>query len=296
MTAPSSPSSGTSSSSTGGDVVLAYVHSNEVAYSWHASLVDLVMHDVSHHRRLSHRIAVKCSSGNLVKARNQCAAEFLAGTGEWLFILDTDMGFAADILDRLLEVADPSSRPVVGALCFAWLEAEPDGLGGYRCGTRPTIFQFHETPAGGRVFAAVSEYPPATVLPVAATGSAAIVWHRSTLEAIAAQYGPSWYDRIPAPGENGEPDELSEDISACARAAAVGASVHVHTGVATNHQKTTWIGPADHPPVDLNSRSRLDLNLDKRSRGRPGDPIADLEAELGRPNRATRRRRKGSSS
>jgi hypothetical protein len=280
-------------SSRSGDVVLAYVHSNEVAYSWHASLVDLVMHDVSHDRRLSHRIAVKCSSGGLVEARNQCAAEFLAGPGDWLFILDTDMGFAPDTLDRLLQVADPTSRPVVGALCFAWLEAEPDGLGGYRCGTRPTVFQFHQDETGRRVFAAVSEYPADAVVPVAATGSACIVWHRSVLEAIAAEYGPTWYDRIPAPAESSDGRALlSEDISACARAGAVGAPVHVHTGVATNHQKTTWIGPADHPPsLNLDQRSRV--NLESRSRVDSSDPIADLEGELARPaNRAERRRRR----
>jgi len=282
---------GTEPASARPDVVLAYVHAQEVAHSWHAALLDLVLYDAAHDHRLSTWIAQKCHAGNLIEARNLVASQFLETDGEWLFILDTDMGFAPGTLDALLEVADPVERPIVGALCFAWLEAEPDGLRGYRCRARPTIFQFTEGDNGERVFAAALEYPPNTVVQCAGTGSACILIHRNALEAIGAEYGPTWYDKVPA----GAGRYLSEDLSMCARAAALGFSTWVHTGVPTNHQKTTWVGPADHPPT---------LNVESSSRVHPrqggkSQPPQEVETGLvGAPviggNRATRRQRKGS--
>lgn len=227
------------------DVVVACIHSHDVTYSWHRSMMGTVLYDQENGRRLANDISVKCGSGGLVEARNEAVAAFLSGPGDWLWTVDTDMGWAPDALHRLLEVADPESRPVVGALCFAWIESEPDGMGGWLCGTRPTIFQFGEHPEAGKTFAAVQEYPADTLVQCAATGAACILMHRSTLEAMHAEHGPTWYDRIRS--ENGK--LLGEDISFCARAASVGATVHVHTGVPTNHQKTVWISHHQHPPA-----------------------------------------------
>jgi hypothetical protein len=227
-----------------GDVALGLVHSHDVTYSFHRSVLGVMLHDLEHDRRLLHDIAVKCGSGGLVEARNQTAAAFLSGPAEWLWVVDTDMGFAPDTLDRLLAAADPVERPIVGALCFAWIEGEQDGMGGWLCGTRPTIFQFGEV-AGEKTFAAVSEYPPDQLVRCAATGSACILIHRGVLEAITEGHGPTWYDRI----ATGAGRLLGEDISFCARAGSVGAAVHVHTGVHTNHQKTVWVSHHQHPPA-----------------------------------------------
>lgn len=227
-----------------GDTVAAWVHSHDVAYSWHSSMMGAVTWDMSHDSRLSQRIAVKCGAGGLVEARNEVAASFLGTGAEWLWITDTDMGFAPDTLDRLLAAADPVAAPVVGALCFAWLETDPDGLGGYRCGTRPTIFQFAEVD-DQKVFAAAATYPPDELLQVAATGSACLVIHRTALERVHEAYGATWYERIPAAGGK----LLGEDISFCARVGSLQMPVFVHTGIHTNHQKRAWISHHDHDPA-----------------------------------------------
>ena len=48
-------------------------------------------------------------------ARNGCAEEFLASKQEWLWFVDADTVFRADVLPRLMTLADPVERPIVAA-------------------------------------------------------------------------------------------------------------------------------------------------------------------------------------
>src|SRR5690554_5484216 len=126
-----------------GSVTLAYCHELEVAHSWHRSIVDLLGYDVSHHQRIMRGgyLAMRCGTNQLVEARNKVVSMFLEHRkSEWLFWIDTDMGFKPDTVDRLVEAADPKERPIVGGLCFAQREIEEDGYGGYRCQATPTVF------------------------------------------------------------------------------------------------------------------------------------------------------------
>jgi len=231
------------------DVAVAYVHPNDVQANFFESFVEMMIWDLVHDRRLSHRIGMRCSSGGLVEARNQVAAQFLASDAEWLFFLDTDMGFAPDTLDKLLQVADPTERPIVGALCFAWKETRQDGLFGYRCVSRPTILNWVEHD-DVQTFMGALEVPDDEVVRCAATGMACIVIHRSVFDTIGEC---NWLDRIK--GTDGS--MLGEDISFCVRAGARGIPVHVATGIPTNHQKTLWVGPEDWlrdcPPPDADA-------------------------------------------
>jgi hypothetical protein len=117
-------------------VVLAYVCGNEVAYSWHRSLIQLATLDGRLHQRLGADLervhALRYGTGGLIEARNQAVFDFLEEYPEadWLFWLDTDMGFPAETLELLLAAADPIERPIVGALCFSQQEIESDGMGG----------------------------------------------------------------------------------------------------------------------------------------------------------------------
>lgn len=227
-----------------GAVCLAYVHDTDVAYSFCASLMNLLMFDVANHGRIVRGgyTAVRCArSADLVDARNQAAEGFLARPeGEWLFVVDTDMGFEPDTLERLLEVADPETRPIVGALCFAQRETEPDGMSGYRTAPRFTILDWVETGDGPR-FMGRSTYPPGAVVKCAGTGSACILIHRSVLERMHAEYGPTWYNRIG--GSDGK--LLGEDVSFCVRAGSLDIPIHIHTGVKTTHLKNVWLGEHD---------------------------------------------------
>jgi hypothetical protein len=227
-------------------VTLAYVHPEEVAHSWHASLIELIGWDFSHEGRIMRggRLAVKYGSGGLVAARNEAAGRFLAECtdSDWLFWIDTDMGFAPDAVDRLLEVADPRRRPIVGGLCFAQKETKPDGLGGYRCEPRVTIFDFIQSPEQTG-FMARTRYPINTVVQCAGTGSACILIHRSVLQRIFDEFGPIWYDRIPNPSTG---KLFGEDLSFCMRTQALNIPLFVHTGVKTNHLKQLWLQEADY--------------------------------------------------
>lgn len=231
-------------------VAVAYVHDNREAHSWQRSLMELVGYDLANHGRVLRGgwLAMRYGAGGLVAARNKAVAQFLAADdADWLWWIDTDMGFAPDTVDRLMEVADPQSRPIVGALCFAWRERVPDGMFGHRCTANPTIFDWTEyTDDEGRTahgFLARSQYPISSVVRAAGTGSACILIHRSVLQRIADEHGPVWYDRVP----NREAGHLiSEDLSFCLRAGALGFPVHVHTGVRTTHFKEFWLGEQDY--------------------------------------------------
>lgn len=255
-------------------VVVAYVYGNNdemVAHSWHASMRDLVGWDWAHHGRIlaGGYIAMRCGTNGLIESRNNAVKEFLAeGRADWMFWCDTDMGFAPDIVDRLMAAADPVERPIVGALCFSQRADEPDGMGGWRVLPTPTIFDWAHV-AEQQGFAVRWDYPANTVIRCAGTGSAAILIHRRVFEEIADKFGPVWYERVP----NTTTGQLiSEDLSFCVRAGALGIPLHVHTGVDTTHSKRFWMGAEDYwrmralqPPPDLvavQSQPQLSVHVD----------------------------------
>jgi hypothetical protein len=230
-------------------VTVAYTHSNNVTYSWHHSIVELIGWDMANHARILRGgyVAMRCGTDGLVEGRNRAVREFLAdGRADWLFWADTDQGFEPDTVDRLIEAADPHLRPIVGALCFSQREIDADGMGGWRCAPTPTVFDWAkiQTETGEQQgFAVRWDYPPDTVLRCAGTGSACILIHRSAFEAVRNKCGPSWYDKIPniTTGQR-----ISEDLSFCVRAGALGIPIHVHTGVRTTHMKTVWVAEEDY--------------------------------------------------
>lgn len=230
----------------GDTVTLAYIHDLEVSYSFHQSLVNLLLFDGGHEARIMRGgfVAMRCArSADLGEARNGAVAGFLAqDAGEWLWFVDTDMGFDPDSVERLLATADPVERPVVGGLCFAQRETEPDGMNGYRTSPRVTILDWVEQDDGPPRFMGRSSYPRDTVVKCAGTGAAMILIHRTVLEKVAAEFGPTWFSKIP--GSDGK--LLGEDIAFCVRLGAIGIPVHVDTSVKTTHQKTVFVSEVDY--------------------------------------------------
>jgi hypothetical protein len=238
-------------------VTVAYIHSNDVAYSWHHSMVEMVGYDMAGAGRIIRGgyIAMRCGAAGLVEARNRAVTEFLASRdADWLLWIDTDMGFPADLCERLLEAADPEKRPIVGALCFSQRETEPDGMGGWRCRAVPTVFDWARLPSGKEGFLVRWDYPRDTVVQCAGTGSAAILVHRSVFSQVAAKYGPSWYDMAPNPTTG---QLIGEDLSFCARAGALGIPVYVHTGIPTTHAKHLWLTENDYHAERLTDPAAL---------------------------------------
>jgi hypothetical protein len=227
-------------------VVVAYVHSGEVTYSWHHSMVELIGWDLAHDGRAMRGgyIAMRYGTDGLPIARNKAVLDFLADKdADWLFWVDTDMGFAPDIVDRLMEAADPVERPIVGALCFSQREEVDDGMGGFRCRATPTVFDWVTLESGEMGFGVRWDYPANTLARCGGTGSAAILIHRSVFERIQEKYGRAWYDRVPNTTTG---QILSEDLSFCLRAGTLGLPVFVHTGVRTTHFKSLWLAEDDY--------------------------------------------------
>ncbi len=230
-------------------VAVAWVASNKEHYNFFHSMVEMLGHDVANEGRIwqGGYVGIRCGTGNLVESRNKAVASFLADKrADWLFWVDTDMGFAPDTLDRLFEAADAAERPFVGALCFSNREEASDGMGGWKTLATPTVFDWAHV--GDQVgFSVRWDYPANTVTRVAGTGSACVLIHRSVFEKVRDHQppgaprpnGPTWYSRV----LNVSTGELtSEDLSFCMKAGAAGVPMHVHTGVRTTHQKTVWLG------------------------------------------------------
>jgi GT2 family glycosyltransferase len=230
-----------------GGVAVAYVFDGQnVSYSWHHSMVELIGWDLAHEARILRGgyIATRCGTDGLVQARNKTVSEFLdqRRTADWLFWIDTDMGFPPDVVDQLLSVADPAERPVVGALTFSQRELTPDGMGGWRTSPAPVLMDWRRV--GEQQGHAVRwNYSRNTVTQVAGTGSACILIHRSVLERVRERYGDRWYDRTINPTMG---DLVSEDLSFCMRLLALEIPMFVHTGVRTTHAKSCWVAEDDY--------------------------------------------------
>jgi hypothetical protein len=203
---------------------------------------ELLLYDAATSKRLvrpgGQVLRKVAGAAGISEARNQVAATFLDSTdAEWLFMVDTDMGFAPDTVDRLLASADRYARPVMGALCFALREVEPGPYYSARYGVIPTVYDYVET--GDEVgFSPVPDYPRDAVTEVAGTGAACLLVHRRALHAVREKYGPAWFDPATHPtGLRGGRRTFSEDLSFCVRLAGAGVPLHVDTSVKTVHHK-----------------------------------------------------------
>lgn len=207
------------------DVVIGNVNPGVVS----AAFADCLLRTIGYDRHNGGRIAgwnlVGCSA-NVASGRNALVEWFLASPAQYMVQIDSDMVWAPDAVHRLLAAADPVERPIVGGLCFA--QEADSGL------IWPTMFDLSGTEENVE-FIRYDEWTPGEVRPVGSTGAAFLLTHRSVLEAIRdADFSKAypWFQEREIGGRRS-----GEDVSFCLRAAAVGAKVHVHTGVAIGHIK-----------------------------------------------------------
>lgn len=221
-------------------VCVAYLHSNEVAHSWNVSIENSRMFDLAGPQRLLRGgwIAQYGNEAGYDSARNKVAKEFLDNRdADWLWWVDSDMGWQPDALEQLMAVADPVDRPIVGGLCFGNTPTTDDGMNGQGFRIFPTCYAIDERDdkAG---FSPIYGYPANEVIQVGGTGSAFVVIHRSVFAKIRERFGDTWYDRLPHP-KNDVP--FGEDLSFCLRAITCDIPIFVHTGVRTNHYKWCYL-------------------------------------------------------
>lgn len=225
-----------------GTVVAGMLDNGQWAACFGLSYRDLSIYDTLGPKRIvrpgGSELRKVTGAGGISAGRNEVARRFLDSTdGEWLWMVDTDMGFAPDTVERLIESAETAGAPVMGALCFCLRGNGHGDLYAERYQLQPTLYDFvtTDTEVG---FRAIGAYPIDAITQVAGTGAACVLIHRSALERIAEKHGPIWYDLITHPtGDRGKPRTFSEDLSFCIRLASVGMPIFVDTSVKTTHDK-----------------------------------------------------------
>jgi hypothetical protein len=246
----------------GEKVCIGVPHLNEGGWNFIESALRMVAYDKAHGDHLMHNSGLMNNgalapvwgrSVELSHARNTATAAFLSSDSEWLLWWDSDIGAEQDALEKLLEVADPVTAPIVGGLCFIEGEYSHDFRGGLRSSLAPTLYDWSWTEPksgmpGAYKLVTRQDWAKDSVTRVGATGCGFLLTHRSVYEKISywlqEQGAPPhiWFERIPGP----DGEKCGEDVSFCLRAHQVGLPVMVHTGVLTTHQKTVWYGAADY--------------------------------------------------
>ncbi len=241
-------------------VSIGFIHPGDWSAVFGKALMNLSMYDNANSQRIvGHNRAYidqETGAGQLHNGRTSVVRAFLDDSlADWLWFIDADMGFAPETVDRLLAVADPTDRPIVGGLCFA---QKHDGFGDHgalRYRLTPTVYRMYETDDEVG-FVPIFDYPRDQVIEVDATGAACFLVHRTVLEDLRTIHGDKWFSLISLPkGKNGF-TEFGEDMSFFLRAKAAGFPVHVDTGVQTTHDKGGVF--CDEETYDL-QRAMLDL-------------------------------------
>jgi len=218
-------------------VVVLYPHYGPVEHGFMRSMLGLWRYDAlggrtsdgakvgGRRRILEGGGCIDRSTAILLRARTDLVHDFLKLDADWAWLVDDDMTFAPDIVDRLVEAAHPSERPIVGGLCFAYMRDQSRRFW-------PTLYAWIPGTEGMR---RLTQYPGDRLIQVAGTGAACLLVHRTVFEKIAERFpGPRpWF----AETETSDGDILSEDLTFCLRAQACGFPVHVHTGIKLGHIK-----------------------------------------------------------
>lgn len=227
-----------------GAVLIGYLDNGHWSACFGLSLRDLYLHDLSHSQRM-----FRGSGGELRKmsgamgiatGRNDIVRTFLDNhTAEWLFFIDTDMGFAPDTIDQLIVSAEREKAEMMGGLCFAGIRDRRTRAPYHaeRIVIQPTVYEYVELDDEVG-FRPIVDYKRDAVVPVGATGAACLLLRRSALEKVRERYEDEWFTPITHPTAlKGKPRTFSEDLSLCVRLAALGIQPFVDTGVKTTHEK-----------------------------------------------------------
>lgn len=283
-------------------VALAYARFDNVGGTSSDAIADLRWFDVVNHQLIGPLLRATSPSLGIIDSINQISGSFLETDADWVFWFDLDMGFAPETLFLLHQAASEGGHAAVSALTFKYQQTATDGLGGFLCEDRPVIMNWGQADNGDTGFMCRRNYPENTLIQCQATGMACVLIHRRVYEAIAEKFGPGgpfypehpvlaqilwgrnggWHTPMPAP-PGAAMDMLGPDISFWSRAAMCDPSFmpFVHTGVMTNHQKTTW-----------RSHATYERHVGDEWRAEtPGGEYVQPEPEL-KPNRAQRRAEK----
>ncbi len=208
-------------------LAVAYCSPGEVAAVTMESMLRFTIEDGAQ-RQLLDRFISFTSGPRIAHIRNELVAQFMTSSeAEFLLMVDADMAFmGAEPIYRLYDAAR-EGRKVIGGLCF---KVDHDYM------VTPTMYDDDHN--------VVTDWVPGSIVPVASTGCAFLMVHRSVFAAVHAlrtveePQNPYWWF---AETFN-EQGELGEDITFCLRAKNAGFQPYVHTGVHIQHRKSMLFG------------------------------------------------------
>lgn len=228
-------------------VVVATLAATDVPIHFLSSWGDMLQYDATRGRHLCDGGGtIKITSGpRIAEARSQLVDTFFAdprvADASWLLMIDSDMTFEPNLVERMMEIADPENIPILGGLCFA---------GGRDSAPYPTIYKETEGTHDGKAFVGVEpirDYPKDTLIKVGATGAACLLVHRQVYIAMSHEWPRGWGtkpdgSKNPYPWfieglttPDGEP--IGEDVAFCRRVRQLEIPIHVDTSIRLGHVK-----------------------------------------------------------
>jgi hypothetical protein len=207
------------------DVLLGYCHMGSVRAEMMEAVLQTFTYDHNHDSRLTGYIG----SRGLYLAEQRCnmVRQFLDTDCAWLWMVDGDIVFPEDALDRLLAVAS-EDRPIVAAAYWneyantcavTWLIADDDGF-------HPVV-RLPEDPDRGEI------------AEISACGMGCTLIHRSVFETLAAKHADDpwpWFGHDIINNGSG-PERIGEDLTFCSRAKLAGFSVWGLPSLTVEHVK-----------------------------------------------------------
>ena len=205
-------------------VVIGYLSGGDTRIEFTRSIGAVTAHSIGNNLPLVGALP-HVSGPRIAAGRNHLVESFLASPGEWLLMVDDDMSFDGDVIDRFLKVADAEKRPIVGGLAFAT----------GRDGIFPTLFQVHPE---AQVPVRITAWPLDDLVEVDATGAACLFVHRSVFERMSDEYPKpwQWFQETQLNGST-----VGEDMTFCLRARALGFPIVVDTSIKFGHVKARII-------------------------------------------------------
>lgn len=224
-------------------VIPSFVDGGTWAACFGLSWTDLMLYDQAVSNKIVRQggqyLRKQAGTMGVAAGRSEIAENFLQQDADWLFMVDTDMGFERDTVDRMVASATINDVKVLGALCFAQkqdTDMNPAPFYGQRFRIQPTLYRYTEVrETGERGFRSRTIYARDAYQEVDGTGAACILIHRTALEKV----GPDPFRPLTVAGAGGHGTDrtFSEDLSFCARLANEGVRIGVDTAIKTTHHK-----------------------------------------------------------
>jgi hypothetical protein len=207
-------------------VVVGWVDGGNTRGEWAEAVSKLVAYETWRNNLVS---VVRVHSGpQMEEGRNLLVERFLETDAEWLFMVDTDMVFDHDAVERLLATAAAQDVLMVGGLCFG-INTE--------FGQFPTMYRTID----GMPHVLFGELDG--VVPVDATGAAFTLTHRSLFEDHRREGPHPWFHRKEIAATDVHPGGiLGEDLSWCWHLRSEGVAIMVDTSVEAGQIKPSTVG------------------------------------------------------